>query len=87
VGNHSGSVSVGYLYGGSNLLQAFAGAGGEPFALPSRDAIGGFSAHTIGVGWRQFMTPWLGLTLSYAHQNRSDGAKQDSYGLGLVQRW
>ena len=87
VGNHSGAVSMGYLYGTSNLLQVFAGAGGEAFALPSRDAIGGFSAHTVGVGWRQFMTPWLGLTLSYAHQNRSDGAKQDSYGLGLVQRW
>ena len=87
VGNHAGSVSLGYVYGGSNLLQGFAGAGGESFALPSRDAIGGFSAHTFGIGWRQFVTPWLGLTAFYAHQNRSDGAKQDSYGLGLMRRW
>jgi YaiO family outer membrane protein len=87
VSNHAGSASVGYLYGGSNLLQAFAAVGGEAFALPSRDAIGGFSAHTVGLGWRHFVTPWLGLTLFYAHQTRSDGAKQDSYGLGLMRRW
>jgi YaiO family outer membrane protein len=87
VGNHAGSVSVGYLYGTNNLIQAFAAAGGESFALPSRDAIGGFSAHTVGLGWRQFVTPWLGLAVFYAHQDRSDGATQDSYGLGLVRRW
>jgi YaiO family outer membrane protein len=87
VGNHAGSVSLGYVYGGSNLLQVLAAAGGESFALPSRDAIGGFSAHTVGLGWRHFVTPWLGLALFYSHQDRSDGAKQDSYGLGLVRRW
>jgi YaiO family outer membrane protein len=87
VGKHAGALSVGYLYGPGNSIQVFGGAGGEAFALPSRDAIGGFSAHTVGIGWRQFLTPWLGLTASYAHQSRSDGAKQDSYGLGLVRRW
>lgn len=87
VGNHAGSIAVGYLYGRGNLLQAFAAAGGESFALPSIDAIGGFSAHTVGVGWRHFVTPWLGLALFYAHRDRSDGAEQDSYGLGLVRRW
>ena len=87
VGNHAGAVSIGYVYGLNNSIQIFGGAGGEAFALPSRDAIGGFSAHTVGIGWRQFLTPWLGLTASYANQNRSNGAKQDSYGLGLVRRW
>ncbi len=87
VGNDAVSVSAGYLYGGANLLQVFAAAGGESFALPSRDVIGGFSAHTIGVGWRHFVTPLLGLALSYSHQDRSDGARQDSYGIGLVRRW
>lgn len=87
VGNHAGALSVGYLYGVSNSIQVFGGAGGEAFALPSRDAIGGFSAHTVGIGWRQFLTPWLGLTASYSHQDRSNGTKQDSYGLGLVRRW
>src|SRR6266511_4108331 len=87
VGNHAGSVSVGYLYGANNLIQGVAAAGGESFALPSRDAIGGFNAHTVGLGWRQFVTPWLGLAVFYAHQDRSDGTTQDSYGLGLVRRW
>ncbi len=87
VGNHAASVSVGYLYGGANQLRVSGAAGGESFALPSIDAIGAFSAHTIGVDWRQFVSPWLGIALSYAYQARSDGAKQHSYGLGLLRRW
>jgi len=87
VGNHSGSVSLGYLYGRENRVQVFAAAGAESFAGPSRDLIGGFHAHTIAVAWRQSLFPRLGLALLYAHQSRSDGTTQDSYSLGLVQRW
>ena len=87
VGNHSGSVSLGYLYGRENRVQVFAAAGAESFAGPSRDLIGGFHAHTIAVAWRQSLLPRLGLALLYAHQERSDGTTQDSYSLGLVQRW
>ncbi|MGH7517460.1 MAG: YaiO family outer membrane beta-barrel protein [Gemmatimonadales bacterium] len=87
VSNHAASVSVGYLYGGTNVLRVSGAAGGESFALPSIDAIGEFSAHTIGIDWRQFVSPWLGLALFYAYQDRSDGVKQHSYGLGLVRRW
>ncbi len=87
VGNHSGSVSLGYLYGSENRVQIFAAAGAESFVGPSRDLIGGFHAHTIAVAWRQSLLPRLGLALLYAHQDRSDGITQDSYSLGLVQRW
>jgi YaiO family outer membrane protein len=87
VANHSGSASLGYLYGRDNRVQVFAGAGAESFAGPSRDVIGGFHAHTVAVAWRQSLLPRLGLALLYAHQARSDGTRQDSYGLGLVQRW
>jgi YaiO family outer membrane protein len=87
VGNHSGSLSLGYLYGREDRVQVFAAAGAESFAQPSHDVIGGFQAHTIAVAWRQSLLPRLGLALLYAHQNRSDGNTQDSYSLGLVQRW
>jgi YaiO family outer membrane protein len=85
--NHSGSVSLGYLYGPENRIQVFAAAGAESFAQPSHDVIGGFHAHTIAVAWHQSLLPRLGLALLYAHQDRSDGSTQDSYSLGLVQRW
>jgi YaiO family outer membrane protein len=87
VGRHAGSLALGYLYGAANLLRVFAAAGAESFALPSRDVIGQFHAHTIGGAWRHFLTPRLGLAVHYAHQVRSDGTSQDSYGLSLVQRW
>jgi YaiO family outer membrane protein len=87
VGNHAGSVALGYLYGAANLVRIFAAAGAESFALPSRDVIGEFDAHTIGGDWRHFLTARLGFAVLYAHQDRSDGTNQDSYGLGLVQRW
>ena len=85
--NHAASVSVAYLYGETNLLRLSGAAGGESFALPSIDAIGEFSAHTIGIDWRQFVSPRLGVALFYAYQDRSDGVEQHSYGLGLVRRW
>ena len=87
VGNHSGSVSLGYLYGREDRIQVFVAAGAESFAQPSHDLIGGFQAHTLAVAWRQSLLPRLGLALLYAHQDRSDGNTQDSYSLGLVQRW
>ena len=86
-GNHSGSLSVGYLYDEANQLRVFAAAGAESFALPSHDVIGQFQAHTVAVTWRHFVVPRLGLALLYAHQHRSDGTTQDSYSVGLVQRW
>ena len=87
VGHHAGSLALGYLYGPANLVRIFAATGAESFAQPSRDRIGEFNAHTIGVAWRHFASPRLGLELLYAHQDRSDGADQDSYGVRLVQRW
>ncbi len=87
VGNHSGSLSLGYLYGQADRVQVFLAAGAESFAQPSHDVIGGFQAHTLAVAWRQSLLPRLGLALLYAHQDRSDGTTQDSYSLGLVQRW
>jgi YaiO family outer membrane protein len=87
VDNHAGSASIGYLYGAANQLRVSAAAGGESFTLPSIDMIGGFSARTIAVDWRQFVSPWLGIGLAYAYQARSDGLKQHSYSLGLVRRW
>jgi YaiO family outer membrane protein len=87
VDNHSGSLSLGYLYGRGDRVQVFVAAGAESFAQPSHDVIGGFQAHTIAVAWRQSLLPRLGLALRYAHQDRSDGNTQDSYSLGLVQRW
>ena len=87
VGNHAGSVALGYLYGAANQLRVFAAAGAESFAQPSRDVIGEFHAHTIGGAWRHFLSPRLGFAVLYAHQDRSDGTNQDSYSLRLVQRW
>jgi YaiO family outer membrane protein len=87
VGNHAGSVALGYLYGAANQLRLVVAAGAESFTQPSRDVIGQFHAHTIGVAWRHFLTPRLGFALLYAHQDRSDGTNQESYSLGLVQRW
>ncbi len=86
-GNHSGSLTLGYLYGGANLVRVFAGAGGESFAQPSRDLIGDFHAHTVGAGWRHFLTPGFGIEVAFAHQDRSAGANQDCYSLRLVRRW
>lgn len=87
VGNHTGSLALGYLHGADDQLRLFVAAGAESFTQPSRDVIGQFHAHTIGVAWRHFVSPRLGFAVLYAHQDRSDGTNQDSYSLRLVQRW
>jgi YaiO family outer membrane protein len=87
VSNHGGSVAVGYLYGEGNLLRISGAVGGESFTLPSIDVTGAFRAHTIAADWRHFVSPWLGIALSYAYQARSDEVTQHSYGVGLVRRW
>ena len=87
VDNHAGSLSAGYLYGPGNLVRIFGGAGGESFSQPSRDMIGRFEAHTLGLAWRHFLTPGLGIEALYAHQDRSAGGNQDSYGLRVLRRW
>ena len=85
--NHSGSLSIGYLYGRGDRVQVFLAAGAEPFAQPSHDVIGQFHAHTIAVAWHHSLVPRVAMALLYAHQARSNGSTQDSYSLGLVQRW
>jgi YaiO family outer membrane protein len=87
VDDHAGSLAVGFLYGPSNLVRIFAAAGGESFTQPSRDLIGRFDAHTVGVAWRHFLTPGFGVEALYAHQDRSDGGDQDSYSLRVLRRW
>ncbi len=87
VGNHAGSLMLGYLYGEANLLRVLGAAGAESVTQSSRELIGRFRAHTIGVGWRHFLAPRLGFEIGYAHQDRSDGADQDSYSLRVIRRW
>jgi YaiO family outer membrane protein len=87
VGDHAGSLALGYLYGGSNLLRVIAAFGAESFTQPSRDLIGEFQAHAIGAAWRQFLTPRVGFEVAYAHLIRSDDTQRDSYSLRVVQRW
>jgi YaiO family outer membrane protein len=87
VDDHGGSLAVGFLYGPSSLFRIFAAAGGESFTQPSRDLIGRFDAHTVGVAWRHFLTPGFGVEALYAHQDRSDGGGQDSYSLRVLRRW
>jgi YaiO family outer membrane protein len=87
VDDHAGSLAVGYLYGVANIVRIFGAAGGESFTQPSRDLIGRFDAHTVGLAWRHFLTPGLGVEALYAHQDRSDGGNQESYSLRVVRRW
>jgi YaiO family outer membrane protein len=88
VDDHSGSLSVGYLYGSSSsLVRIFAAAGGESFTQPSRELIGRFDAHAVGLAWRHFLTPNLGVEALYAHQDRSDGRNQDSYSVRVLRQW
>jgi YaiO family outer membrane protein len=87
VGNHGGSFTLGYLYGPANLVRVFGGVGGESFAGPSRELVGSFDAVTVGFGWRHYLGPRLGLELAYARQDRSTELTQDSWSVGLVQRW
>ena len=83
----AGSLSVGRLYGRSNLIRIFAGTGSESFAGPSRERIGRFDARTIGLAWRHFLTPELGLEALYAHQDRSEGGGTDAWSLRVLRRW
>ena len=87
VGNHGGSVTLGWLSGTANLVRLFAGVGGESFAGPSRELVGSFDARTVGVSWRQYVDPRLGVELLYARQDRSTGQRQDSWSVGLMRRW
>ncbi|HEY7635049.1 MAG TPA: tetratricopeptide repeat protein [Gemmatimonadales bacterium] len=87
VGNDGGSVTLGYIYGAANLIRVVAAAGAESFTQPSRELIGEFRAHTIGGAWRHFLTARMGFEVAYAHQSRSNNARQDSYSLRVVQRW
>ncbi len=83
----AGALSVGRLYGPSNLVRVFAGTGSESFTGPSRERIGRFDARTIGVSWRHFLTPELGLEALYAHQDRSGGGGSDAWSLRVLRRW
>jgi YaiO family outer membrane protein len=83
----AGSLSVGWFYGSTNLVRAFAGTGSESFTGPSRERIGSFDAHTLGLSWRHFLTPGLGLEALYAHQVRSGDAASDTWSLRVLHRW
>ncbi len=87
VGNDGGSMTLGYIYGDANLIRIVAALGAESFTQPSRELIGEFHARTIGVAWRHFLTPRMGIEVAYAHQSRSDDARQNSYSLRVVRRW
>jgi YaiO family outer membrane protein len=83
----AGSLSLGRFYGPGNLVRVFAGTGSESFTQPSREQVGRFDARTIGLSWRHFLTPALGLEALYAHQDRSGGAEGDSWSLRVLHRW
>ena len=83
----AGSLSLGRFYGEGNLVRVFAGTGSESFTGPSRERIGRFDARTIGLSWRHFITPELGLEALYAHQDRSGDAASDAWSLRVLHRW
>jgi YaiO family outer membrane protein len=83
----AGSLSVGWTYGPSHLVRVFAGTGSESFTGPSRERIGRFDAYTIGLSWRHFLTPELGLEATYAHQDRAGGDGSDAWSLRVLRRW
>jgi YaiO family outer membrane protein len=83
----AGSLSLGRFYGESSLVRIFAGVGSESFTGPSRERIGRFDAHTVGLSWRHFFTPELGLEALYAHQDRSGDAASDAWSLRVLHRW
>jgi YaiO family outer membrane protein len=87
VGNHGGSVAIGYLYGPANTVRVFGGVGGESFSGPSRELVGSFDAVTLGLAWRHYLANRLGVELVYARQDRSTGRDQDSWSVGVVRRW
>ena len=83
----AGSLSLGRFYGEGSLVRVFAGTGSESFTGPSRERIGRFDARTIGLSWRHFITPELGLEALYAHQDRSGDAASDAWSLRVLHRW
>jgi YaiO family outer membrane protein len=83
----AGSLSLGRFYGQGSLVRLFAGTGSESFTGPSRERIGRFDARTIGLSWRHFLTPELGLEALYAHQDRSGDAQSDAWSLRVLHRW
>jgi YaiO family outer membrane protein len=83
----AGSLSLGRFYGPGNLVRVFAGTGSESFTGPSRERIGRFDARTVGLSWRHFLTPGLGLEALYAHHDRSGGAEGDAWSLRVLRRW
>ena len=83
----AGSLSVGRFYGASNLVRLFAGSGSESFTQPSREQVGRFDATTLGLSWRHFLTPGLGLETLYAHQDRSGDAESDTWSVRVLHRW
>jgi YaiO family outer membrane protein len=83
----AGSLSLGRFYGEGSLVRLFAGTGSESFTGPSRERIGRFDARTIGLSWRHFLTPELGLEALYAHQDRSGDAQSDAWSLRVLHRW
>lgn len=83
----AGSLSLGWSYGPGSLVRIFAGTGSESFTGPSREMIGRFDARTIGLSWRHFLTPRLGLEALYAHQDRSGDAEGSAWSLRVLRRW
>ncbi len=83
----AGSLSLGRFYGEGSLVRLFAGTGSESFTGPSRERIGRFDARTVGLSWRHFLTPELGLEALYAHQDRSGEAQGDAWSLRVLHRW
>ena len=87
VNDGAGSLSLGRFYGPDNLVRVFAGTGSESFTGPSRERIGSFDATTLGLGWRHFLTPELGLEALYAHQDRSGDAESETWSVRILHRW
>lgn len=87
VHDDAGSLSVGWFYGSANLVRVLAGTGSESFTGPSREQVGRFDARTVGLSWRHFLTPELGVEALYAHQSRSGGAESDAWSLRVLRRW
>jgi YaiO family outer membrane protein len=81
------SLSVAWSYGSNNLVRVFAGTGSESFTQPSREQVGRFDARTVGLSWRHFLTPDLGVEALYARQDRSGGAEGEAWSLRVLRRW
>jgi YaiO family outer membrane protein len=87
VHDDAGSLAVGWSYGSASLVRVIAGTGSESFTGPSREQVGRFDARTVGLSWRHFLTPELGVEALYAHQSRSGGAEGEAWSLRVLRRW